>query len=372
MGTPGKPAGGAAGATATAGVVAAAGSFSMSRRWASAISRLVLAVSSRVCAASSRDRSRGVVEPDQESPGRTVAPSSTSTSATLPLTLATTWTCRIGSTTPLAATVRAIGPRVGGADRDRRRGGAEELPVDLHRADLVPEVGRRQAPRPVAIPSDHSTARRISSIPRFARNPHLRVICGKCHTATESQAFRGSRGCPEASRRPAGPAGPIVPPVPGRRRAVAWVLLLAYLAILGHLTLVRFYQVNPGYNLMPGRTIAHDLGKGGIEFLINTVGNLVATMPLGVLLPIVLPAPGRVGAAGGPGVVPRQRADRACASLAGPARRRRRRPDPQHARGAGSATASGSRGGGSESVADQALRQFRPEEAHRTPRPAPP
>ncbi len=57
----------------------------------------------------------------------------------------------------------------------------------------------------------------------------------------------------------------------------------------------RFYQVNPGYNLMPGRTIAHDLGKGGIEFLINTVGNLVATMPLGVLLPIVLPR--RVGSA---------------------------------------------------------------------------
>ena len=79
------------------------------------------------------------------------------------------------------------------------------------------------------------------------------------------------------------------------RRGVAWVLLLAYLALLGHLTLFRFYQINPGYNLRPGRTIAHDLGVGGVEFVINTLGNVVATMPLGVLLPIVLPR--RVGSA---------------------------------------------------------------------------
>lgn len=74
-----------------------------------------------------------------------------------------------------------------------------------------------------------------------------------------------------------------------RRRLVGSLLLVLYLATLADLTLFRFYQVNPGYNLVPGRTILHDLGVGGIEFLINTVGNVVATLPLGVLLPIVLP-----------------------------------------------------------------------------------
>lgn len=73
------------------------------------------------------------------------------------------------------------------------------------------------------------------------------------------------------------------------RRGVASFLLLIYLVGLGYLTLGRFYQLNPGYNLVPGRTIFHDLGKGGTEFLINTIGNLVATMPLGVLLPLVVP-----------------------------------------------------------------------------------
>ena len=70
---------------------------------------------------------------------------------------------------------------------------------------------------------------------------------------------------------------------------MASLLLLAYLLILGYLTLFRFYQVNPGYNLIPGRTIAHDLGKGGAELLINFFGNIAATVPLGMLLPMVVP-----------------------------------------------------------------------------------
>ncbi len=74
------------------------------------------------------------------------------------------------------------------------------------------------------------------------------------------------------------------------RRSVASLLLLLYLFVLGHLTLFRFYQINPGTNLIPGRTIAHDLGKGGAELIINTLGNVLATMPLGILLPIILPS----------------------------------------------------------------------------------
>lgn len=73
------------------------------------------------------------------------------------------------------------------------------------------------------------------------------------------------------------------------RRGVASFFLLIYLLILGDLTLLRFHQINPDYNLVPGRTIAFDIGRGGIAFGINIVGNIVATMPLGVLLPIALP-----------------------------------------------------------------------------------
>ena len=73
------------------------------------------------------------------------------------------------------------------------------------------------------------------------------------------------------------------------RRGVASVLLLIYLIVLGYLTLFRFHQVNPEHNLIPGRTILHDLGNGGAELVINTLGNVVATLPLGALLPIVVP-----------------------------------------------------------------------------------
>ena len=73
------------------------------------------------------------------------------------------------------------------------------------------------------------------------------------------------------------------------RHGVASILLLIYLIVLGNLTLFRFHQVNPDHNLVPGRTILHDLGHGGAELVINTLGNIVATLPLGALLPIVLP-----------------------------------------------------------------------------------
>ena len=77
------------------------------------------------------------------------------------------------------------------------------------------------------------------------------------------------------------------------RKWIASVALLAYLALLFHLTLMRFLMPNPGWNLIPLRTILHDFRVGGGEFLVNTVGNVVAFVPMGVLVPVVFEGWGR-------------------------------------------------------------------------------
>ena len=71
------------------------------------------------------------------------------------------------------------------------------------------------------------------------------------------------------------------------QRRIATILLLVYLVLAVELTLLQFRRVNPGRNLVPFRTIVHDLGKGGLELAVNTCGNILATMPLGFLLPVV-------------------------------------------------------------------------------------
>lgn len=73
------------------------------------------------------------------------------------------------------------------------------------------------------------------------------------------------------------------------RRTIAWGLLLIYLLILGDLTLLRFHQLGADYNLIPGRTIAREVGDAGAGFVVNVLGNVAATIPLGFLLPIVAP-----------------------------------------------------------------------------------
>ena len=73
-----------------------------------------------------------------------------------------------------------------------------------------------------------------------------------------------------------------------RRKFVAAALLIAYLALLVHLTLFRFRVAHADRNFVPFRTIAHDLRVGGREFLINGPGNLAAFVPMGLLLPALL------------------------------------------------------------------------------------
>ena len=71
-------------------------------------------------------------------------------------------------------------------------------------------------------------------------------------------------------------------------RWLAWLALGGYLALLFDLTMLRFHQPQPVWNFVPGLTILHDFRKGGIEFVINFLGNLAAFLPFGFLLPICL------------------------------------------------------------------------------------
>lgn len=74
------------------------------------------------------------------------------------------------------------------------------------------------------------------------------------------------------------------------RKSVAAAWLVAYLAILFGLTLGLFSSPGAPMNLVPFRTMAHDFGVGGREFVVNFLGNLADWMPLGFLLPTLLGA----------------------------------------------------------------------------------
>ena len=69
------------------------------------------------------------------------------------------------------------------------------------------------------------------------------------------------------------------------RRAIAAATLILYLVVLFDLTLFRFYQPGASANLVPFRTIALDLHKGGWEMVVNFVGNVVVFLPMGLLVP---------------------------------------------------------------------------------------
>ena len=71
-------------------------------------------------------------------------------------------------------------------------------------------------------------------------------------------------------------------------RSVATKLTVAYLVVLFVLTLGAFTHPGATRNLIPFRTMEHDIRKGGWEFLINFVGNLVVTLPVGWILPFFL------------------------------------------------------------------------------------
>ena len=81
------------------------------------------------------------------------------------------------------------------------------------------------------------------------------------------------------------------------RKTLIAAVLLAYVAMLLVLTLLLFPLDHPPPNLVPFRSIARDWHDGGRGLLVNLVGNVVAFIPLGLLLPLLRPggkAPWRV------------------------------------------------------------------------------
>jgi glycopeptide antibiotics resistance protein len=71
-------------------------------------------------------------------------------------------------------------------------------------------------------------------------------------------------------------------------RPIAVKLSVAYLVVFLGLTLGGFYHPGASKNLVPFRTMEHDLRKGGWEFVINFVGNMVVTLPIGWIMPFFL------------------------------------------------------------------------------------
>jgi glycopeptide antibiotics resistance protein len=71
-------------------------------------------------------------------------------------------------------------------------------------------------------------------------------------------------------------------------RQIAAKLAVMYLVVLFGLTLGGFYHAGAMRNLMPFRMMEHDIRKGGWEFLVNFVGNVVVMMPIGWILPFFL------------------------------------------------------------------------------------
>ena len=72
-----------------------------------------------------------------------------------------------------------------------------------------------------------------------------------------------------------------------QKTLVSW-LMVAYLLILFGLTLGGFYNPGAPSNLVPFRSIEHDLRRGGAELVVNFVGNVVAFFPMGWAIPVLL------------------------------------------------------------------------------------
>lgn len=70
-------------------------------------------------------------------------------------------------------------------------------------------------------------------------------------------------------------------------RTLASTLFASYLLVLFALTLLLFPQPGARPNLTPFASIAHDLQAGGRGLLVNFLGNLVAFLPMGFLVPVL-------------------------------------------------------------------------------------
>ena len=72
------------------------------------------------------------------------------------------------------------------------------------------------------------------------------------------------------------------------RKLLAAKLMVGYLMVLFALTLGGFYHPDAPKNFVPFRSIEHDVRAGGSEFMINFLGNIAVTVPMGLMLPALL------------------------------------------------------------------------------------
>ncbi len=72
-------------------------------------------------------------------------------------------------------------------------------------------------------------------------------------------------------------------------RMMSLLLLSIYVLFLFDLTLFQFPTGHPRPNLIPLRSIVGDWRTGGWIFVVNFLGNIVAFLPIGVLLSVARP-----------------------------------------------------------------------------------
>lgn len=72
-----------------------------------------------------------------------------------------------------------------------------------------------------------------------------------------------------------------------KTRIVLASVLLLYIAFLLDIALFRFPATNPKPNWVPFRMIINDWRYGGLGFVVNFLGNLVAFLPMGLLPPLI-------------------------------------------------------------------------------------
>ena len=71
------------------------------------------------------------------------------------------------------------------------------------------------------------------------------------------------------------------------RPTIARLAFVAYTLFILAITLLILGQARSTLNLVPFRMMAHDWRTGGLPLLVNFLGNIVAFMPFGTLLPLV-------------------------------------------------------------------------------------
>jgi glycopeptide antibiotics resistance protein len=72
-----------------------------------------------------------------------------------------------------------------------------------------------------------------------------------------------------------------------KTRIALAIILLLYILFLLDIALFRFQATNPKPNWVPFRMIMNDWRYGGLGFVVNFLGNLVAFLPMGALPPLI-------------------------------------------------------------------------------------